>query len=92
MESPTGTLSASVTLAVREVLADELGKPLDAIHLDDSVRDDLGVDSLEMASLQLALEERFTIDIEERDLLELRTVKDLVDHIWKQLPEVTELI
>ena len=53
----------------------------EAIHPEDSLRDDLGMDSLSMISLLVLLEEELGIEFSETDLdpLSLQTVSDVVD-------------
>jgi acyl carrier protein len=47
--------------------------------------DDLGVDSLALVELTLALEEEFDIDIEDDAVERLRTVQDAIDYVERCL-------
>ena len=45
--------------------------------------DDIGVDSLDMVELSMALEEAFGVTIEDEMMAEMKTVNDLVAHLEK---------
>lgn len=55
------------------------------------LRDDLGLDSLQMVNLLIALEEVFQIELEETDIdpSSLRTVKDVIS-LTKKYPQSRE--
>ena len=44
-----------------------------------SLVDDFGLDSVDMVELTIALEQEFTITIEDDDLREVRSIRDVVD-------------
>jgi acyl carrier protein len=67
--------------AVRDVCAGTLRLPLAVVHPEARLIDDLEVDSLFLVQLAIALEERFNIQIEEADMSEVKTIRDLADHI-----------
>ena len=48
-----------------------------------SLRDDLGTDSIGLLELVMAIEEEFDIEIEDANLDEIKTVKDIVNNIEK---------
>ena len=49
--------------------------------------DDLDVDSLSMVEVAVAAEEKFGIKIPDEELGNLKTVKDAVDYIEKEMPQ-----
>ena len=91
MVSSTGTSSASLTDSIRKLIADELGFAVEDVELEDCLRDDLGADSMDLISLQSALEDLCCIQIEDRELQQVRTVKEVIDLAWGKLPSVTVL-
>lgn len=62
---------------VYEIISEICGK--DEIELKDSLKGDLGFDSLRMVTLLLKIEERFNIELEETDMnpFDLKTVEDV---------------
>ena len=63
---------------VRRLVAEHLGVGVDELSSDLSLRDDLAADSLDLAELAVALEDKFAIVVPERVLEEVRTYSDLV--------------
>lgn len=71
---------------VVEIIADRLGLNKSQITRDASFTDDLGADSLEIVSLIMAFEERFTIEIPDRDVEnKIITVGDAIDYITSRV-------
>lgn len=52
-----------------------------AVARDKRLREDLGIDSLSLIDLAVAVEDAFTTVIPDEDLERFRTVGDVVDHI-----------
>jgi acyl carrier protein len=67
--------------AVREIFAGTLRVPLADVHPAALIIEDLQVDSLFLSQLAIALEEKFTIQIDEDEMSSVRTVQDVADHI-----------
>ena len=53
--------------------------------MDASLKDDLGIDSLDAMELSMALEEAYNITIEEEALQDFDTVRKIVEYIDKQV-------
>lgn len=66
---------------VRELLADQLNKPIEKITENTRFIEDLGVDSLDMIEMLMALEEEFSISVPNDKVEKLKTVKDIVGFI-----------
>ncbi len=66
---------------VLNLLAESLDKEVEELSRDKSFIDDLGVDSLEMMELTVELENEFDISIPNEELLNIKTVGDLLDFI-----------
>lgn len=61
---------------VADALAD-IAPDVDADDLDADLHDGLGLDSMDLLNLTAALVQRTGVDIPERDLPSLRTIRDL---------------
>lgn len=67
---------------LKELIADQLGVDAGTITLETNFEEDLGVDSLDIVELSMALEEAFDIEeMGEEDLAKIKTVGDLVDYL-----------
>lgn len=66
---------------VKEIIEDKLG--LDGVEITEatSFKDDLGVDSLDLFELVMALEEEFGTEIPSEDLEGLTTVGSVIEYI-----------
>lgn len=78
--SPTASNADTTEVETRQLVAKSLGAPDDAIRESTSLRD-LGVSSLDLVVLVMAIEERFHIEFEPADLDRLRTFGDLVRRV-----------
>ena len=68
---------------VRDMLAKQLNLKPEAITLESDVVKDLGADSLDVVELLISLEDDYGISIPEDDIVNVKTVKDIVDMIEK---------
>ena len=68
----------SIENNVKHIISDELSIPLDKITLDCDLVDDLGVDSLGIVEMALALEDAFDCLINDEELEKFVTVGDIV--------------
>ena len=66
---------------VRDFLVEELRKKPENITLEAELVGDLGINSLELAELILACEERFNVQIDDDDLHRFTTVGDIVAYL-----------
>ena len=67
---------------LQSLIADQLGVDGSNITMDTNFEEDLGVDSLDIVELSMALEEEFDIgEIDEEDLAALKTVGDCVRYL-----------
>lgn len=64
---------------VKDVLVETLNVDEDQITLEASLKDDLGIDSLAAVELSLELETQFDVKIEDEELVNLKTVADIVN-------------
>ena len=71
---------------LKELISEQMGIEADTITLESNFEEDLGVDSLDIVELSMALEEEFDIgEMGEEDLASIKTVGDLVNYLQKQL-------
>ena len=71
---------------LQTLIEDVLGVDGNSITLDTNFEEDLGVDSLDIVELSMALEEEFDIgEMSEEDLATIKTVGDLVNYLQGKL-------
>lgn len=71
---------------LKELISEQMGIEADTITMESNFEEDLGVDSLDIVELSMALEEEFDIgEMGEEDLANIKTVGDLVNYLQKQL-------
>ena len=68
---------------VCEMLAKQLNLSPDKITMESDVVKDLGADSLDVVELLISLEDDYGISIPEDDIVNVKTVKDIVEMIEK---------
>ncbi|WP_099203279.1 phosphopantetheine-binding protein [Miniphocaeibacter massiliensis] len=66
---------------VIEIIKEEFD--VDEVNENTLLREDLGTDSIGLLELVMAIEEEFDIEIEDANLDDIKTVKDVVDSIEK---------
>ncbi len=66
---------------VREIIVDTLSIDMEDIQIDSSLAEDLDADSLDAVELNIAVEEFYGISIPDEELVNLKTVRDIVDYI-----------
>ena len=64
---------------VVDMVVEYLAVDRDACRLDASLEKDLGADSLDLIDLAVAVGERFSLDITERELRQINTIQDIID-------------
>ena len=71
---------------LKALIAEQLGVDEDNITLEATFVEDLGVDSLDLVELSMALEDEFGIEeMSEEDMANIKTVGDLVEYLGKHL-------
>ena len=66
---------------VKAVIAEQLSMNEEEIKLETNFKEDLGVDSLDLFEMVMALEEECGIEIPSEDLEKIATVNDLVEYL-----------
>jgi len=70
-----------------ETIARELDLPLEVVKLDSNLRDDLDLTSLDAMNVIMALEDEFGQEADIEQILELQTVRQLVDYLLNLLQQ-----
>jgi acyl carrier protein len=83
------TAATAVAEKVRSALGRELKRDPATIALEQALREDLGLNSLDAIELMFKVEEEFDLEIPDADLQRLRTVGDLVSYLEGRLGGVT---
>ncbi len=83
-ESEAATID-TLAAQVRAVLAETLQVPIDRIGLDAGLDDALGIDSLRLILVNIALEERYGVVMPDPGEVPLRRVSDLVAFVRERL-------
>lgn len=66
---------------MKEIIAEQLGVEEDEITPDTSFKEDLGVDSLDLFELTMALEEEYDTEIPAEELEDIETVGDVIEYL-----------
>ena len=69
---------------VKEVIVDTVNCDENDVTMEASLKENLGMDSLDAMEVSMALEEAFNLTIEEDALVNFVTVKDIVTYIDAQ--------
>ena len=68
---------------VKKIIADQLGVSVDDVRPEASFVEDLGADSLDLTELIMAMEEEFSIEIDDEEAQKILKVKDAVAYVSK---------
>jgi len=72
--------------AVRQVLVDELKLSPEVVKPEADLRRDLGLDSLDVATIAMALEEKLGIEVTDEAMQNVETVQDAVTFLSQHVP------
>ncbi len=75
----------TVETQVKRILADQLDLDVGEIKKTAVLTDDLGVDSFGSIEIVYELEDKFGVEIPEKDLADVKTVDDIVTYIISRL-------
>jgi acyl carrier protein len=68
----------SAEQGVREIIAETLSVEPKEIKMDEKLNDSLGVDSTEMVNVILALEKKFGVHIDDKQITKNSSVRDII--------------
>ena len=80
-ECPVCHAKSDMFEEVKEIMIDTLNCDADKVTMEANIFDDLGADSLDAVELNLALEEKLGISIDEEAMANMKTVADIVNYI-----------
>lgn len=66
---------------IKDILENELGKDRNEITLDSDIIKDLGLDSLDIVTLIMAVEDEYGFTADDDEIVNLKTVGDVVKYI-----------
>ena len=66
---------------IREMIAENLNIDINTITEEASFKEDLGVDSLDLFELVMALEDEYNLEIPAEELNDLNTVGDVIEYL-----------
>lgn len=79
-------MNNEIFIKVNDILVDQLmGTECKLEITPETTLDDLGVDSLDMVEIVMALEDEFDIAIDDSDAEKFDTVKDITDYLGRVL-------
>jgi acyl carrier protein len=75
----------TIEAKLRTIVSEQLGVDEDEVTANTSFEHDLGADSLDRVELVMCIEEAFDIQVADEDAEGIKTVKDAVAYIAKEL-------
>ncbi|HEY3196422.1 MAG TPA: acyl carrier protein [Nitrospirales bacterium] len=69
---------------LKKLMIDRCGIPEEKFRPDATLQGDLELDSLDAVELAMGLEDEFTIEVVDQDLVNVRTVRDLITLIVRK--------
>lgn len=68
---------------VRAIVAEKLSLDEEQVKLESNLQDDFNADSLDAVEIIMAVEDAFDIEVADDELMNIKTVKDIVNFIEK---------
>lgn len=66
---------------IKDIMEDELGKDRNEVTLESDIIKDLGLDSLDIVTLIMAVEDEYGFTADDDEIVNLKTVGDVVKYI-----------
>lgn len=66
---------------IKDIMEEELGKDRDEVTLESDIIKDLGLDSLDIVTLIMAVEDEYGFTADDDEIVNLKTVGDVVKYI-----------
>ena len=76
----------AIEMKVKEILSKQFGKGIDEISFDQRLVEDLGMDSFLAVELIFELEDHLAIKIPDSDMINLKTVGDVINYACSRKP------
>lgn len=68
---------------IKDIMQEELGKDRNQVTLESDIIKDLGLDSLDIVTLIMAVEDEYGFTADDDEIVALKTVGDVVNYIKK---------
>jgi len=68
---------------VQAIVAEKLSLDIEKVKIESSLQEDFGADSLDAVEIIMAVEDAFDIEVADDVLMNIKTLKDIVDYIEK---------
>ena len=78
-------MSDNMLETMRKVICEYADVKAEDITMETNIRTDLGLNSLELVNMAVAIEDEFDVEIPDRDALGIETVADTIELIKKYL-------
>jgi|LSQX01.2.fsa_nt_gb acyl carrier protein len=72
---------------LKAILTEYVDIDPDTITEDTNIRSDLGLNSLELVNIAVAVENTFDVEIPDREISRIETVKDVIDVLTEYIDE-----
>jgi len=79
-------IEADIYEAIKQVLVDELKLDASVVKPEADLRRDLGLDSLDVATVAMALEEKLGVEVSDESMQDVQTVQDAVAFLSAYAP------
>lgn len=66
---------------IKDIMEEELGKDRNEVTLESDIIKDLGLDSLDIVTLIMAVEDEYGFTVDDDEIVNLKTVGDVVKYI-----------
>lgn len=66
---------------IADIIAEELNLGVEELSLETNFKEDLGADSLDLYQLVMALEDEYSIEIDNDDLDKIETIGDIINYL-----------
>ncbi|MCR2042595.1 acyl carrier protein [Anaerosalibacter massiliensis] len=70
---------------IKSIISQQLDVDEDEITMDTSFQDDLNADSLDLVELIMTFEDEYELEVEDDEVENIKTVKDVVEYIQNRL-------
>jgi len=75
----------SIEKELREIITKMSEKDVSKLGVDDIIKDKTTIDSLDMVESMMAIEDHFEIELDDREMGQVRTLQDLIGRIKEGL-------
>ena len=74
-----------ILAGLAEIIEEIAGVPADEVTPDKTFVDDLDIDSLSMVEIAVAAQDKFSVEIPDDQLKDLKTVQDVINYVHKHV-------